>query len=1612
MVERRRVLRKAAALITTAAMLFTIIPLHSAFAEETGTGASSEKSYTYTDEVYGAGELVTVTATLKSGEELPEGKLDGLFFGDNEEDETYQSVREEIKRALKEAYTVKVTDNELQMNSIQYRLSFRNEEEPDTGFPEDTEFHISAKHYMDFGNTGTTSVAVFTYADGELTRIRDAQYDTTTKIATFTAENWENIFLIDERLIEEKESPDPSPVKTEKSYTYTDEILGAGELVTVTATLESGEELPDGKLDCLFFGDNEEDETYQSVREEIKSALKEAYTVKATDNELQMNSIQYRLSFRNEEEPDTGFPEDTEFRISAKHYLDFDDTGTTPVAVFTYADGELTRIRDAQYDTTTKIATFTAENWENIFLIDERLIEEKESPDPSPGPGDLGANLETGVVYDVSANIYVDGKDNVVLADTTAYMTNPAVPPLTPVEHNARIVKEADGTMTLTVSGLNALFTLQDIQAGEGFDILERETVEGDFGKYQTRIDKLVIKLKDVREDYTFGLCTQFPLPLIGTAAEGDKHMAMQLNIDFSSARRAFLEDAEGMWQKVFSSSTDPDYSILLKTSEKELTGNLDEIELKMTDKTKSAESDEIIRQYGSGAVFEMYDFTFEYGGDPVDLTDTNSLLEFSVKTEYESPVVYSYEDGAIKTVSSSVEDGILTFSARKQGIYAVVDEEASGRWIGITYESDQISYGFYCDPGQGGLGGMSSVSALEPKIEKSENGTKYYIGFQEALLSSSFSVYKEGNRCDVTIPYEEGQRIYVAREVYIRNDNGVDSEPTMTLNEVDLSSAAVRDGMITFDLLPAEGTDENYGCAVLEALYNGLKGGESAKDRPTGYIYVTHAKVAGMPEKIQAPYESASLGCTYNDTLQTRVRLGANSRLTADSDDLMQKDAGSYTVTAEPMNGYVWMDGTNEPRTVSWKINKASITYRCDDVVVKEGEVPVFGDIELYYSQKFYGGESEASLVEEKPYIEANSDLENLGVGVYPIKITGGRLKTENPASENYQFKYLKPEIRVVSADAKLIECPEANSGLKANGSEQVGVPEGEGYTLSGTWKASQEGEYTAYAKLKDGYYWSDNGARGYENTRSIKWSIGAESSGGSSQDKEKTVTANLFIDGEDNKVLPGVTAYLTNPDNPAGIGSGANGVPTTPVADNAQYNSETGILTLETVNPVFTLQRIGGCENAEVTDVATEEITFPASAPDKTSYTTRISRLKIKLKDKSGTYVFDDCTEFPTILGQTWTAPLTLKVKFDGGTDSSLDSNTDVDTDGIIGGGGSKEEVSDISTVTDPETGAVTETIKYKDGSVSVTVTQKDGSSVNDYTTKNGSSSRTEKDKNGKSVTDIRLEKADLQDTAKDKAHNLPMPAISAGIDTTVKISDMGGQETLRVSIPVENAGPGTVAVKMNTDGSSEVVSGTVYGDKAVSFTAEKGVTYKICDNAAEFADVTADAWYRNAVDYITARGIMNGTSDTAFSPDRTTSRGMIVTMLYRMENNPEAAAKAVFSDVESGQYYADAVAWASEKGIVTGYGDGTFRADDPITREQLTAILYRYADSPKTEGTLDLFTDRESVSGYAADAMVWAVKNSIMNGKGDGILDPKGNASRAHAAQILMNFFQQES
>ena len=185
-----------------------------------------------------------------------------------------------------------------------------------------------------------------------------------------------------------------------------------------------------------------------------------------------------------------------------------------------------------------------------------------------------------------------------------------------------------------------------------------------------------------------------------------------------------------------------------------------------------------------------------------------------------------------------------------------------------------------------------------------------------------------------------------------------------------------------------------------------------------------------------------------------------------------------------------------------------------------------------------------------------------------------------------------------------------------------------------------------------------------------------------------------------------------------------------------------------------------------------------------------------------------------------------------------------------------------------------------------------------------------------------------------------------------------------------------------------------------------AREALNNAVCPSAA-FTDVEENVWYHDGIDFMVRNGYMNGVAADTFDVEGSLTRAQLVTILYRIAGEPETSAAIPFADVADGQWYTKAIVWAAENGIVKGVNETTFAPNDPITREQIAVILYRYAHEENTEdGKLTSFPDAKDISGYALEAMNWAVARGLINGS-DGKLLPQDTATRAQIAVILARY-----
>ena len=368
---------------------------------------------------------------------------------------------------------------------------------------------------------------------------------------------------------------------------------------------------------------------------------------------------------------------------------------------------------------------------------------------------------------------------------------------------------------------------------------------------------------------------------------------------------------------------------------------------------------------------------------------------------------------------------------------------------------------------------------------------------------------------------------------------------------------------------------------------------------------------------------------------------------------------------------------------------------------------------------------------------------------------------------------------------------------------------------------------------------------------------------------------------------------------------------------------------------------------------------------------------------------FTFDDAVHENTTLYPKWTE---LSAGVEGSSDSDDDSSDDSDTTVTE----RNEDGSTTTTTTDSWTGTVTETTRDTNGVTGTIVTDKKGEVTGISANVPAAAAK------GSAVVTLPLEVS---------------AAANAEDAQEIRVNVPSGGAT--VEVPVENMTPGTVAVLVRADGTEEVIRTSAMGKKGVVIELEEDATVKIVENAKEFTDVPASGyWAKDAIQFVTARGIFSGTSEDIFDADAFMTRGMLAVVLHSLESNPDHAFEGALADVADGAWYEEGIRWAAENKLLSGYGNGMYGPLDNLSREQLAVMLWSYArfkgvDVSVGENTNILsYDDAFDISEYAIPAMQWACGAGMINGYGNGCLGPDDGATRAQVAQMLMNFINDQN
>ena len=484
-------------------------------------------------------------------------------------------------------------------------------------------------------------------------------------------------------------------------------------------------------------------------------------------------------------------------------------------------------------------------------------------------------------------------------------------------------------------------------------------------------------------------------------------------------------------------------------------------------------------------------------------------------------------------------------------------------------------------------------------------------------------------------------------------------------------------------------------------------------------------------------------------------------------------------------------------------------------------------------------------------------------------------------------------------------------------------------------------------------------------------------------------------FDDDEPSTIqVTGAAASITKAPAPTGLANGAltvyNGTAKTYEIDIASLLPSPG----------------AGCRYGEIYDSQTigsetykteiTEIKLDSSYYDKTADKAKIEKGKLILPIRNVN---------TTTTGKIGTIKLNvISQNYHQIKDWTIDvsaANQPVSSSGGGGGGSSSGSTVKTDTVTNPDgsvtktetksDGTVVETTTGKDGSTTKTETKKDGSSVTETKAADGSTGTVKTDKNGNTEAETKVSAKAVEDAKKSgEAVKAPVEVKAtrnSNTAPTVKIELPRNSGDTKVEIPVTNVKPGTVAVLVHADGTEEIIKNSLPTEDGIQLTVNGGATVKIVDNSKDFID-TRNHWAKDAIDFVSARGLVNGMNDSIYAPNASTTRAQLWTILARQNN----------ADLTGGNtWYEKAQLWSKDKGVSDGANpNGT------IDRAQMVTMLWRAAGQPTAGGTAN-FTDVPADS-YYANAVSWAVEGGITTGIGGGRFDPNSTCTRAQIATFL--------
>ncbi len=870
-------------------------------------------------------------------------------------------------------------------------------------------------------------------------------------------------------------------------------------------------------------------------------------------------------------------------------------------------------------------------------------IEKKEAEKTDDKNKDTGAKLKAGT-YKVTANLYIPGELNKQLPGTTAYMTNPKNPlgiggheglPTDPVKDNATLVVDAKGGKTVIVDVVNPVFTLQKITDGKKIKVLsavwDKETYTGTAGKASRtgRITKLYLKLEDNSGVYQFGACTEFP-----TLLEEDWNVPLQLGVDFTSAKKT-------------SDSTE------VKLPENGTSGDKNPSGDKKQDTDKNSNKGNSNGSGGNANADSNQNGKLKAG------TYTVAANIWIDKSAAGLPLSPHLTNSAFPPKDPVSNNATLT-----------VDENSNARVsVPIVIPSkvmyvESISGLNIVDSSTGG-NGLSSITV--------DLGT---VTDPDAVITKSCTVSLQLGELAQSIAKKERDQVWAA---------------TFQVSLSGVPSAASGGGSADVNALMAGAASENADTKSVEVKVGVLPG--------TSALFVT--------DMMQKAKEKDSVKTSYNYTFKVeelKDKEKSNSKKLSEKQKEKQDkkemkklekqltkhfDDGDYDMIICPADvaATIWKEKDAKKNLRILSVTKTWIKSDEDSEDKKSGETELsvtlvtkkFADAQKDALKDYLTEISKSADMTSKDLKELAEDAKGLGLyedaedaeadfNVRTYGISSGKdmqqvlkeslKKKQLPDEELYyipESQKKDPDESDKEKDSKKDTDAKDTEGTKDTSktdyTDQAALSSAIEAALADK-KGSSEDEGTDAKEEK-----TDSSSTDSTENSSVKTDdtgavvIDPEESEAAAQELEAgtyTVSANMYLPGELNTQLPGTTAYMTNPDNPLGVG-GHEGIPMTPVDDNATLvvgEDGTKTVMIEVVNPVFTLQDIKDPENSEILSGVKDDEWYAGT--NDVGRQGRITTLYIRLGDDSGTYSYDTCTEFPTLLEEEWNVPLKMSVDF----------------------------------------------------------------------------------------------------------------------------------------------------------------------------------------------------------------------------------------------------------------------------------------------------------------------------------------------------------------------------